>query len=126
MIVNKEVAILLVKAGYEKSCVKIYLDNSGVKDLELVSAGYMQAIPAPEMWDVLQWLRVEKKLFVIVTPFYDVNNNVFVYKGRFKDLKEGYETTMFCKPVTDYEITLNKIVMMALGNLVVNHPPPCH
>jgi hypothetical protein len=136
--VSFEVAKLLKEKGFDEKCISVYHDG----ELQLVSSlgvfcgeGYGEQIltytnsecewspimiSAPTLWGVMKWLREVHKLFIFISPWLMLENNIQYYfeireiKTRDFERLYGYSS----KELNSFEKVTETAIKYCLENLI--------
>ena len=86
--VSFETAKKLKLKGYGESWDYVYNDDGVIciPCYNLTEEDTIPMCPAPQIFEVLKWLREEKKIYVIIEPFpscSNINNVTWIYKLKY-------------------------------------------
>ena len=86
--VSFETAKKLKEKGYGESWDYVYNDDGVIciPCYNLTEEDTIPMCPAPQIHEVLKWLREEKKIYVIIEPFpscSNINNVTWIYKLKY-------------------------------------------
>ncbi len=127
--VSFETAKLLKEKGFDAECDYLYVDGKLVRaqgcacnwnDGETLFSDYKNECSAPSLQMVMKWLREAHRLFIFVSPWIMLENNIQYY-FEIRDIKTRDFETLYdytSKELNSFEKVTEAAIKYCLENLI--------